>query len=56
MSYYGTCGPTAEQGGAFWPSQSADDTCGVQFWSNQVQIKNFVLKYDIYYIMKDIIT
>ena len=41
MSYYGTCGPTAEQGGAFWPSQSADDTCGVQFWSNQVKIEKF---------------
>merc|ERR1712136_670224 len=24
-------------GGAFWPSQSAEDTCGVQFWSDQVK-------------------
>ena len=32
----GACGPDAANGGAFWPSQSAEDTCGVQFWSDQV--------------------
>merc|ERR1712134_184532 len=30
-SYYGTCGPTAEQGGAFWPSQvKANAKCHLQ--------------------------
>merc|ERR1712227_81139 len=33
----GACGPDAANGGAFWPSQSAEDTCGVQFWSDQVK-------------------
>ena len=32
----GACGPDGANGGAYWPSQSAEDTCGVQFWSDQV--------------------
>ena len=33
---YPACGPTAAEGGAFWPSQSAAQPCGVQFFAEQV--------------------
>jgi len=33
----GNCGPDAAHGGAYWPSQSANDPCGVTFWSNEVK-------------------
>merc|ERR1712130_1002906 len=33
---YSNCGPSAEKGGAYWPSLSAEHPCGVQFWSEQV--------------------
>jgi len=31
-----SCGPDASNGGAYWPSLSAEHPCGVNFWSEQV--------------------
>merc|ERR1739848_693119 len=31
-----TCGPTAEYGGAFWPGQSPEQSCGIHFTDTSV--------------------